>query len=145
MPFSVGSIKTQEAIQAVNKIKQATKREVHDVNTNIPKLFTEKRNYMQSDEFLKDSHNVKMFGLIDELMKFRDEISKEIEEKNKIAKDKIVQGINGFSRIKKYLDINPKMNFSNIQTFHSSAENMYGIIQKYHIGNEARRIKNQLI
>lgn len=105
MPFSVGSIKTQEAIQAVNKIKQATKREVHDVNTNIPKLFAEKRNYMQSDEFLKDSHNVKMFGLIDELMKFRDEISKEIEEKNKIAKDKIVQGINGFSRIKNILTL----------------------------------------
>ena len=144
MPLTVGSIKTQGAIDAINKIKQLTKREIHDVNTSVPKLFVEKREYMQSDEFLKDSHNEKMFDFIEKLMELRDKIGLEIEEKNKTANDKIVQGINGFSRIKKYLDTNPKMNFSDMQTFHSPVENEYGIVKKYLIGNESRSMKSKL-
>ena len=144
MPLTVGSIKTQGAIDAINKIKQLTKREVHDVNTSVPKLFVEKREYMQSDEFLKDSHNENMFYFIDKLMVLRDKIAQEIEEKNKTAKDKIVQGINGFSRIKKYLDMNPEMNFSDTPTFQSPVENEYRMMKKYFLGNESRSMKSKL-
>ena len=143
MPVQIGPIKTKEAIEAVNRIKNKTKKEIHDVNINVPALFIEKRNYMQSDEFLNDSHNKKMFDLIDKLMDFRDNIGKEIQEKNKTAKDKIVQAINGFSRIKKYLDQNPEMNFSNSQMFCTPVESNYRII-KYQIGNESKAERYKL-
>ena len=110
MPIMVRQIHTTESLTAVNKIKSAVKKEGLGLSFKTPQEFIAKRNYMQSDEFLKDEHNAKMLDLGELLGKLRDIIGEEIKERNKIAKDEIVQGINGFSRVKKYLDINPKMN-----------------------------------
>ncbi len=144
MPLQVSQIKTVNSISAVNRIKSAVKKDGLGLSFDIPKEFIEKRTYMQSDEFLKDKDNVKMFGLFDKLMILRDKITEEISERNKTSKEELVQGFNGFSRIKKYLDINPKMNHSETQSFSTSAESQYGILRKYVIGNESRIIKAKL-
>ena len=140
----VREIKTPQAISVVNKIKSSIKKDGLGLSFDIPKEFVEKRNYMQSDEFLKDEHNVKMFEYGQELGKLREKIAENIAEHNKTSKEELVQGINGFARIKKYLDKNFKMNFSEIQTFHTSTENQYSILRKFKIGNASREAKNQL-
>ncbi len=144
MPINVRQINTAESLTAVKKIKSAVKKEGLGLSFDIPKEFAEKRKYMQSDEFIKDEHNAKMFDLFEKLGELREKIGEEIAERNKNAKDEIVQGINGFSRIKKYLDINNEMNFSKQQSFHTPLENEYNILRRYKIGNLARIAKNNL-
>ena len=144
MPMNVEQIRTIDSNAAVQRIKSAIRKDGLGFSFDIPKEFIEKRIYMQSDEFLKDADNIKMFGLLEKFIDLRDKIAEEVAEKNKTSKDVIVQGINGFSRIKKYLDANFKMNFSDMQTFHTPAENKYNLLKKYRIGNLAKEIKNSV-
>ena len=142
--MNVRAIHTPESINAVNEIKSLVKNDGLGLNFNIPKEFIKKRKYMQSDEFLKDEHNAKMLEFGEQLGSLRDKIAQNISEYNKNSKDELVQGINGFARIKKYLDANFKMNFSEMQTFHTKEENQYGILKTFKIGNLARKVKNEL-
>lgn len=111
MPIMIREIKTADSISAFNRIKSATKREVHDVSLDIPKVFRDKKQYMQSDEFLNDPHNRKMFALGDSLIESREQIASEIQEYNKNSKSKLAQAINGYARIKSFLQSNVKLNF----------------------------------
>ena len=107
--------KTAQTEMMVNRVKKSIKRIpiCEPMQNELPKEFVEKRLYMQSDEFLKDEHNQKMFDLSDKLMQTRDKITQNIEKYNeKNPKNPLVQAINGFSRIKKYLDSNNKLNFA---------------------------------
>ena len=144
MPLAVGQIHTINSLKAVSRVESAVRKEGLNLSFDIPREFIEKRNYMCSEEFLNDTHNVKMFGLIDKLVELRDKISSGIVERNKTSKDEIVQGINGFSRVKKYLNLNYKMNFSENQTFHTPEENEYWILRQFQIYNLARQAKNKL-
>ena len=110
----------------------------------IPAVLKEKAVYMQSPEFLNDPHNKKMFELGEQLGQIRDEIADEVRHRNQSGKEEVVQGINGFARIKKYLERNFKMNFWEEQTFHSPAENKYNFLKKYQIGNLARQARAKL-
>jgi len=144
MPMMVRQIHTKESLAAVNKIKSAVRKDGLGFSFDVPKEFLEKRKYMQSDEFIKDEHNAQMLDLGEKLGKLRENIGLSIADRNKTAKDEIVQGINGFSRVKKYLDINSKMNFFNSTTFSTSEEVQYSILRDYKIGNLARQAKNLL-
>ena len=144
MPMMVRQIHTKESLAAVNKIKSAVRKDGLGFSFDVPKEFLEKRKYMQSDEFIKDEHNAQMLDLGEKLGKLRENIGLSIADRNKTAKDEIVQGINGFSRVKKYLDINSKMNFFKSTTFSTSEEVQYSILRDYKIGNLARQAKNLL-
>ena len=146
MPIIVREIHTKDSLAAVNRIKSAVRKDGLGFSFDIPKEFLEKRNYMQSDEFIKDSHNAQMLNLGEKLGELREKIGINVRERNKTpyAKDEIVQGINGLSRIKKYLDINPKMNFSKTATFCNSDEIAYSILKDYKIGNLAKQAKKAL-
>ena len=142
---TVREIKTLQSISAVNRIKNLVRKEPNKNWVDVPKEFVEKRNYMQSDEFLKDEHNIKMFDFGEKLGELREKIKQEIIDSNQFAKkEELTQGINGFARIKKYLDQNNKMNFSDVQSFHTPYENKYAILKKFKIGNLAREAKNKL-
>lgn len=108
--------------KAFNNIKKSIKKEVITFNDIIPKPskeLTEKKGYMKTDEFWNDPHNKKMSTLTEKLIEARDNIAKKIAENNKTNKEPLAQGTNGFTRIKKYLDINPKMNFMKTPTFYT--------------------------
>ena len=90
---TVREIKTPQAIAAVNRIKSLVKREPNKNWGDIPKEFIEKRNYMQSDEFLNDTHNAAMFELGDAFGRIyemtngiRKQIQEVREEINKLKK-----------------------------------------------------------
>ena len=137
-------VKSLPAIGAMTRMEAFTKRRVlgfKDILPVDPELKT-KKVYMQSPQFLNDPHNVKMFGMFDKLMELKDKIAAEIVERNKSSKDELVQGANGYSRIKKYLDINPKMNYSEERTFYNPTENEYYILRNYKLHNESRAIRN---
>ena len=128
--MNIIAIKTAESEAAVNRIKKSTTRKFDlGVSLEVPKEFLEKRNYMQSDEFLKDSHNSTMLFYIDELMKYRNEIAKEINEMNKTLKNKFVQGINGFARLKDEIEKNYSLNFDNELTINTNANKKYKVIR----------------
>lgn len=138
--MNIRAIKTADAINAVNSIKMMTKKEVKDVSLEIPNVFLEKRNYMQSDEFLKDSHNAKMFSIIDDMMIARDNIKNEISEINKTAKEKLVQAINGFKRYKKDIKKDNMLNFEDIPEFNSVNDNDYRILRNILLFSESRNV-----
>ena len=144
MPMSVREIKTSAAIKAVNKIKSHTKKDGLELQLDIPKVCKEKREYKQSDEFIKDEHNAQMLKYGEKLIELREKIALNIAERNKTSKDEIVQGINGFSRIKKHLDANKMMNFSKSRTFYNHEEIEYGILREFKIGNLVRQAKMKL-
>lgn len=108
----IESVKTLKSEGAVNRIKAATKKCVY--NCAAPAVSAElklKKQYMQSDEFIKDTHNQEMFSLIDSMMAIRDKIAESIKQINASSpKDELAQGTNGFARIKKYLEQNTKLN-----------------------------------
>ena len=105
-----------------------------------PAVLKQKAVYMNSPEFLNDCHNKKMLDLGEQLGKLREQIAEEIKIKNQSGKEEIVQGINGYSRIKKYLDKNFKMNFWEEATFRTPTENAYYILKNFQIGNLGRKI-----
>ena len=80
----------------------------------------------------------------EKLAVLREKIAKEIVERNKTSKDELVQGINGFSRVKKYLDINPKLNRIEEPSFHTPLEAQYWMLRTFDIGNAVREAKNKL-
>lgn len=142
---------TNNAKIAVQNIKKQIKQQtitLKDIIQSPSKELLEKRTYMQSDEFLNDSHNVEMFKYGDQLFELRNRIKDKISEFNKNNPHEKpydaerVQGINGFTRIKKYLDINKPMNFSEYQSFYTSEDCAYSMLRT-RIKNTARATKNK--
>ena len=126
--MNIRAIKTAESSAAVQRVKNLTSKKFDlGVSLEIPKEFIEKRAYMQSKEFLTDTHNKKMFNIIDDMMEFRDSIAQNIENMNKVIKGKFAQGINGFGRIKSELDEDFSLNFSNEQTIQTLEETQYRV------------------
>lgn len=82
---------TRNSVVAVRRILNMTKREVitlKDIVSNPSEELLSKKEYMQTDEFLKDSHNVKMFNLIDKLMYFRDKfLGKNVKENSDFVEE----------------------------------------------------------
>ena len=72
--MKVRAIRTDATDKIVNQVKSSTKREIFDIDSSIPDTFVQKKKYMQSEEFLNDPHNKKMFEYIDKLMICRDNI-----------------------------------------------------------------------
>ena len=98
---------------------------------------------MQSASFWNDPHNVKMTALYKELINWRDEIAKNIKTNNAKSNTQTqIQGTNGFARIKKYLDKNPKMNFWSEKSFHDKANNEYRFakIRVYNLSREFKKL-----
>lgn len=76
MPLLIRQIHTTESLAAVNRIKSAVRKDGLGFSFDIPKEFLEKRNYMQSDEFIKDKHNDQMLALGEKLGIQREKIAK---------------------------------------------------------------------
>ena len=126
--MNIRAIKTAESEASVNRIKKLVNHNFdYGVSFKIPDEFIEKRNYMQSDEFIKDKYNSKMFELIDNMMEYRDEIKKNIYVMNSVLKGKIVQAINGFSRLKDDIDKDFSKNFDNQPYLRIDIEKKYEI------------------
>lgn len=138
---------TRKSVVAVQKILNMTKRRtitLRDVVSNPSKDLLSKKVYMQSDEFWKDPHNVKMFNLAEKLMKMRDKIASQITESNKSNEEKLEQGINGFARIKRALLANNELNFNNFPSFVDSAEAEYAVLKMRQIGDLSKKAKSEL-
>ena len=128
--MNVPEIKTVQSQAAVNKIlKTRSKSFDYGVSFNVPKEFIEKRNYMQSDEFIKDAHNVMMLNMADDLMEFRNGIKQEISEMNVTLKGKLTQGINGFARMKADLDKNYSLNFDDEPSINTEPNRLYRLVR----------------
>lgn len=129
--MNIRAIKTADSDAAVNSIKKTiTKKFDYGVSLEVPKELIKKREYMMSDEFLKDHHNIRMFSLIDELMEYRDEISKDVAYMNMVLKGKITQSINGLLRLKAHLDANFSLNFDNEPNITSISQIQYKRIKQ---------------
>lgn len=140
--MNVRAIKTAEAKAAVNRIKNAGSRQFNlGVSLEVPKVFIEKRNYMQSDEFLKDAHNEKMFKLADALMTYRDEIADVVQAFNLHFPEKYVQAINGFIRKKSEIDKDFLLNFKDEPVLLDISEEEYRKVRniQFHLESEKAR------
>lgn len=137
--MNIRAIKTAQSESAVNRIKMITKKEIKDFEYNIPKIFLDKKQYMQSDEFIKDAHNAKMLEMGDELYNCRTQIAQEIVELNKHMKEKFVQAINGFTRLKSDIDKNNKLNFEEIPTIDNKIENDYRLLRNIAMFAESKK------
>lgn len=94
---------------------------------------------MQSDTFWKDEHNIKMANLYDQMVGFRDNITENIKLHNaKVNAETRIQGINGFARVKNFLDINPKMNYWSEVSFREKQEYEYkfSLLKIYNLARE---------
>ena len=83
MPMMVREIKTPDAIKAVNRIKSSVRNDGLGMSFDIPKVFLEKREYMQSDEFLNDTHNSAMLefgGALGKMYEITQGIRKQVQE-----------------------------------------------------------------
>ena len=114
--------KTQSSIKAVKKILE-TSNKTRKVNYTAyyPKASNDlvsKREYMQSDEFLHDPHNVEMFRISGWLMQARDAVGENV----KASASGLKQAINGFSVIATELKKNPKLNFAKTPSHKTSAD-----------------------
>ena len=136
--MNVRAIKTPETTAIVGNIKRLVKNEGLGLNYNIPKEFIEKRNYMQSDEFLTDPHNKKMFDLGEQLGVARDKIGEKIRVINERRGEKLAQAINGFTRLKSQLEAVPELNFNKVPYFNSLEENKYTKLMNSSIQGIAR-------
>ena len=137
--MNVRAIKTADTEAVVSRIKRITKREVKDISLEIPQEFIEKRNYMQSDEFLKDEHNERMFSIGEELMEIRDKIGHEVELLNKHTKEKFVQAINGFARKQEDLEKNNSLHFEEISQDFTNSDIEYRLWRNVLLHAEARK------
>ena len=138
---------TRNSVIAVQRILDMTKKRTityKDVVSNPSKELLSKKEYMQSDEFLKDPHNIKMFDIIDKLMMIRDKIASQIAVSNKANEEELVQGINGFARVKKDLLADNKLNFDNYPSFIDSADAEYAEVKMHQIRDLSRKAKNEL-
>ena len=110
----------------------------------VVRYITPKRVYMQSESFWKDTHNTEMFKLYEKLIKHRDEIAKNIAINNSQSVAMVQeQGVNGFARIKKFLDTNKNLHFWNTPSIQDRANFDYEIT-KNRIYNLARPFKSKI-
>ena len=72
--MEIRSLKATALINNVKNIRKIIKDDELGVSFNVPNQFIEKRNYMQSEAFLKDPHNIKMFELQDQLSNIQEQI-----------------------------------------------------------------------
>ena len=129
--MNVRAIATADTRVAVKKVKKTMSRSFdYGVSFRIPKEFLEKREYMQSRKFIEDIDNDKMFGIIDEMMKYRDNIKSEIDSINDVIRDKFAQAINGFARIKVELDNDYSLNFSEKETLKTPSQIQYRLLKQ---------------
>lgn len=138
--------KTPEAVRAIHNLKVSVKNNKWNFEKMITKSSPElrsKRKYMQSSAFLNDEHNLKMFELYDKLITARDKIAKAVDFNNKTQLRMQVQGINGFARIKEFLDKNPKLHFWETPSITDSVNNEYKIA-RIQIYNHARNYKSKI-
>ena len=139
--MNITAIKTADSVAAVNRIKNLSDKKFNlGVSLKVPDEFIEKRKYMQSDEFLKDEHNIKMFEIIDDLVRFRDEAAKEIQKMNKTLKDKLIQGVNGFARKESELKENPALNFDDTPSIQTEMQKQYMLSRNILLYTEAKNI-----
>lgn len=142
--MNIKAIKTAQTEAAVKRIKDMTKREVKDVCHEVPALFIEKRNYMQSAEFLKDRHNRKMFDLADDLVEYREKITNDTEVLNRIFHNKFIQAINGFIRLKKDIHNKPNLNFEEAPSFYTLIESRYHVVKNVQMFTESQKARREL-
>ena len=136
--------KTPAAVRAIHNLKVSTQKRVYQLRDIISQASPDlkaKKEYMQSASFWNDPHNVKMTALYKELINWRDEIAQNIKTNNAKSNTQTqIQGTNGYARIKKFLDKNPKMNLWNKPTFQDKATNEYRFV-KLRIHNLSREFK----
>lgn len=137
--MNIRAIKTAQTESAVERIKIMTKKEVKKVNYKIPQIFSEKKQYMQSDAFLKDPHNEKMLELGDEIFECRYQIGEEITKMNKFTNNKFVQAINGFTRLKKEIDKNNMLHFEETPSINNRLENKYRVLRNIELFAESQK------
>ena len=129
--MNINPIHSAEARVAVDALKKSASRKFnYGVSFGVPKEFLEKREYMQSRKFIEDIDNDKMFGIIDEMMKYRDNIKSEIDSINDVIRDKFAQAINGFARIKVELDNDYSLNFSEKETLKTPSQIQYRLLKQ---------------
>ena len=146
--FKTGiNYKTPAAVRAVHNLEVSTKRQVIKFTDIISKSTPElvaKKVYMQSDEFWRDEHNLRMASLYDEMIDNRDKIAESIKQNNANADSfEQVQGINGFARIKSFLRKNSEMNFWN-EVSVLNRENYDYKFTQMKIYNLAREFKSKI-
>ena len=145
--FKIVGYKTPAAVRILHNMKVSTKKNVLTFDDIVPKASKElksKKDYMQGDAFWKDKYNVKMSNLYNRLIEARDKIAESVRLNNANPNVEIqVQGGNGYSRIKKYLDKNPKMNYSENPTFRDKENNEYSLARTL-VHNLAREFKSKI-
>lgn len=128
--MNVRAVKTAESQLAVNNvIKTISKKFDYGVSFKTPNIFIEKRNYMQSDEFINDPHNVQILSIIDGFIKYRENIAKDIQHINEAVRDKFVQAINGYARLKDDIDKDYSLNFNTKETLQTPAQIQYRLLK----------------
>ena len=128
--MNVRAIKTAETNAALVRVqKMSTKKFDLGVSLEVPKEFVEKRNYMQSDEFINDAHNRKMLELGDDFYTLRCKVADEVKMLNQRMNNKFVQAINGFVRQKKDIEKDYYMNFEDIPVVYTPSEAQYRIVR----------------
>ena len=138
--MNVRAIKSAEAEAAINRIKRITRKEVKDVCHEVPQEFIEKRNYMQSDEFINDEHNKKMLELGDDLFVYRTNIGNELKMLNSRMGNKFVQAINGFVRLKSDIEKDFFLNFEPTPVIYTPSEEPYRLIKNIQIFSEIKKL-----
>lgn len=140
--MNINPIRSAEARAAVDALKKSTSRKFdYGVSFDIPKEFIEKREYMQSKEFIKDLDNDRMIGIIDEMMKYRDSVKKEIDTINGVIRDKFTQAVNGFARLTHELDKDYSLNFSETETLKTPSQIQYRLFKQRLLPNIVKLIK----
>ena len=140
--MNINPIHSAEARVAVDALKKsASKKFNYGVSFDIPKEFVEKRKYMQSEKFMKDSDNNKMLNIIDEMMKYRDNIKNDIDSINNVLRDKFAQAINGFARIKYELDNDYSLNFSETYTLKTPSQIQYRLFKQRLLPTVSKHIR----
>ena len=141
------SYSSPKAIRAIHNLKvsvQKRKLDWVDFVSQPAQELKAKKIYMQTDAFWEDEHNKQMSILSEKLISLRDKISKSIEEHNLKPKvDTFVQGINGFARVKHFLDKNPDLHFWNEVSI-TNRENFDYRIAKTQLYNQARNYKSKI-
>ena len=128
--MNVRAITTAETRAAVDMVKKTTTKNFdYGVSFTVPDEFVKKREYMQSEAFMNDADNVRILGIIDEVMKYRNEIRKEIDSINDVLRDKFKQAINGFAREASALEKDYSLNFNEKETLQTPTQIQYRLLK----------------
>ena len=140
--MNVRAIATADTLAAVNNVKKTMSRNFdYGVSFRIPEEFVNKREYMQSKAFINDADNLRMFSIIDEIMKYRDVIKKEIDSINDVLRDKFTQAVNGFARESSVLEKDYNINFNETETLKTPTQIQYRLLKDVLLPNLAKSIK----